>query len=435
MKKTGLILLCLLATRPCWADFALYMYEGDSFRAGAGKSSTADNAAVVFNNPGALIALPSHSVLIEGQYYDSRVTFTNTGSTDAIGNPLSGGNGGDGGVSQFVPSVYYADKADEHWSYGVALNVPFGLSVKWPDNWVGRYQVTETGISTVNINPAVAYRLNEHVAIGVGISAQYANAKLANAIDFGAVCFAFLDPTTQCVPAGLTPQAADGKVTVKGDDWGYGYNIGLYLTPAQDTHIGLSYRSKIDYKLHGTADFTIPSSATVFNPAFTDTHVSVPLTLPEMFSAGVSHAISPAVLLSADATWTRWSRLKSFDFAFDNPAQPPVSITRNWKDTWRYALGIAYRKNSQWTWQGGIAYAQSAIPNETLDPAIPISNAWWYSAGFLYTLSVNTTIGAGINHIQFADRTMDRTGLYGDTVIGPLRPKLDVYSVQLKWTY
>lgn len=427
-------MICLAASRLCLADFAIYMYEGDSFRAGAGKTSTADNSAVIYNNPAALVALPTHSVLVEGQYYETSVTFTDTGSVDAAGNTLTGGNGGVGGARQFVPGFYLANTLNSRWSYGLALNVPFGLSTNWPDHWAGRYQVTETAINTVNINPAMAYQLNQAIAIGFGISVQYASAKLANAIDFGAVCLSQLSSAT-CISLGMTPQAADGKVTVKGDDWGYGYNLGLYYTPSHDTHIGLSYRSKIDYKLQGTADFTIPSQASVFNPAFTDTNVTVPLTLPEMFAVGVTHAVTSKVRVSADATWVRWSRLKSFDFSFENSSQPALSLTRQWKDTWRYALGIECKKDSKWKLHGGIAYAQSAIPDSTFDPAIPIADSWWYSAGFLYTISDTALLGAGINHVEMAERTMNHKGTYSDTLRGTLRPRLNVYSVQLKWTY
>jgi long-chain fatty acid transport protein len=434
MQKTGLILLCLGTTQPCLADFALYMYQGDSFRAGAGRTSTADNSAVIFNNPAALVDLPTHSVLIEGQYYDTSVTFHDTGSMDVGGNSLSGGNGGDAGITQVVPGFYFANALNQHWSYGLALNVPFGLSVKWPSNWVGRYQVTESGIKTVNVNPTAAYRVSPSVSIGFGISAQYTSVKLANAIDFGAVCLSQLSVAT-CTGLGMTPQAADGKVTVKGDDWGYGYNIGLYFTPSPATHVGVSYRSKIDYKLQGTADFSIPSQAAVFNPAFSDTHVSVPLTLPEMFAAGISHAVTAKLVISADATWVRWSRIKSFDFTFANPSQPALSISRNWKDTWRYAVGVEFRKDSKWKLQGGIAYAESAIPDNTLDPAIPIADAWWYSAGFLYAISGTTSLGAGINHVEFADRAVNHTGVYNDSLRGTLYPRLNMYSVQLKWTY
>jgi len=425
-------LLFLIGMSPiCRADFGLHMYQGDSFRSGAGKTSTADNAAVAFNNPAALTHLSARSFLFEGTYYATSIAYTDNGSTDVIGAPLSGSNGGDAGTNQLVPGLFYADKLNSRWSYGVALNAPFGLSVEWPDTWIGRYHVIKTGIETININPALAYKINNNVSIGFGISAQKATAELSNAIDYGAVCFQVAGPVF-CSGVGLTPQSADGKVTVKGDDWGYGYNLGLFID-AGASHIGLSYRSKIDYQLKGTADFTNPPQAAAFLPAFTDTNATVPLTLPEVFSLGLTQDLSAALRLSLDATWTRWSRIKSFDFTFENPAQPGLTINRNWKDTWRYALGLEYKKDSRWTFQGGIAYADSAIPDSTLDPAIPIANAWWFSAGVIYSYSQTFNIGAGLNHIKFVDRTMNNTGPYGDTLRGTLSPKLNVYTVQLIW--
>ena len=72
-------------------------------------------------------------------------------------------------------------------------------------------------------------------------------------------CAVSLGPV--CGLIGLGPQNADGRVKVKLNDWGLGYNLGLLLQPVETTHLGVSYRSAVRHDLSGTAQFLVPAAA------------------------------------------------------------------------------------------------------------------------------------------------------------------------------
>ena len=414
-----------------YADYALHMYLGDFGHSGAAKTTSQDNASAAFNNPAALPALADQQLSFDAQYFMSSASFTNQGSTDAISQPLTGSNGGDPGSNTLVPGLYYSYRLSDRFGLGLTINAPFGLETEWDSStWVGRYQSVKTGIQTLNINPALGYKIDETWSIGGGISFQEAKAELSSAIDFGAVCFALLDPTT-CAGIGLpAPQAADGFLKLEGEDTGIGYHLGLLYQTAK-TRIGVTYRSQINYTLEGDADFTTPAQAAAFAPAFTDTQGSVDLTLPEVASIGIAHHPSDQWAVFADATWTRWSRIKEYHIRFANPAQPDQILPRNWKDTWRLAVGADYKLNPQWMLQGGLAYAQSAIPDETFDPSIPTSDAYWLNLGTKYQASNSVTLSFGIAHIFFDARTINYTGSYSETVRGTVDPELNVLNARL----
>jgi len=436
-KTIGLLLvsliISLIATPAARADFGLHMYQ-DFNHASAGKNTITENASTAFNNPAGMGYLEGkHQFTVDLTYYMPSATFTDTGSTDNTGAPLTGDNGGDSGQDTPVPGFYYTYRLNDRWSLGATVNVPFGLGTEWDNNtWIGRYQSIEIGIETLNINPSASVKLNNAWSLGFGLSIQRADANMKNAIDFAAVC---LDQLGAAVCNGIgippAPQSADGLLELEGNDTGYGFNFGLLYKQNRST-FGLTYRSKIDYTLEGSANFTMPPQAILFAPNFTDTTGKIDLTLPEVISLGYKYDYNKWSWM-ADATLTKWSRIKEYRIQFES-GQADLVIPRNWEDTWRYAIGANYQYSNDLALQGGIAYAKSAIPDSNFDPTIPISNAYWVTLGVSYSPSKTTNMEFGISHIIFDDREINYTGLYGETVRGKIDNDLNVLSATLNWS-
>ena len=98
--------------------------------------------------------------------------------------PLAGDKGDPRTVAP-VPTAFYARPlgADGGISgHGLALTAPWGLGVQYEDDWFGRYNSIETRLTTVNVSPALAYRVTEWLSIGGGVNVEYADAKLTNAL-------------------------------------------------------------------------------------------------------------------------------------------------------------------------------------------------------------------------------------------------------------
>ena len=158
----------------------------------------------------------------------------------SIPDPANVGAGStDLGLTQPVPNFYYSHEYSDRLWFGVGVNAPFGLKTDYDSNWVGRYHADKSELLTININPSVAFRIDEHASIGFGISAMYGDAVT----------------WTNWINGGLFdgPPPCDNDLfgSVKGDDWGFGFNAGIILEPSPQTRLGLHYRSKVNLELEG----------------------------------------------------------------------------------------------------------------------------------------------------------------------------------------
>lgn len=355
--------------------------------------------------------------------------FTNSGSTAVDRTPLIGNNGGDAGEDVFVPNFYAAWNLSDRVKLGLGVNAPFGLATEYDDNWVGRYQAVTSELTTININPTVAAKVTDELSLGLGINIQYANAKLSNAIDFGAIGRGFGLPTR--------PQSADGFIEVEGDDWSVGYNLGLLYEASPETRIGSPYRSGIDYTLKGDADFTVPAAAGILTRSgrFIDTDARAELKTPDSLSLGFYQQVTPELALLADVTWTNWSKFEELRIQFDNPVQPDSVQPENWKDTIRVGLGVNYAASDALTLRAGVAYDQSPVRDEFRTPRIPDSDRVWLALGASYRPSESLSLDFGYAHLFIGDGSIAQVSSAGDTLRGDVESDVDIIGVQLNWRF
>ena len=86
-----------------------------------------------------------------------------------------------GGAGADLVLCAAGDAARDVW-VGLSLTSPWGLGVEYDDDWFGRYDSIETRLTTINVSPALAYRITEWLSIGGGLNVEYADAKLTSAL-------------------------------------------------------------------------------------------------------------------------------------------------------------------------------------------------------------------------------------------------------------
>jgi long-chain fatty acid transport protein len=445
-----MVSLLAMASPAFSAGFALIEQGvGGLGNAYAGASAIAEDATTIFFNPAGMTRLKGQQALAALHVIMPQSEFKNAGSTlsPALGGAaLSGNDGGQGGVTGLAPNLYYAANLDNGWACGLGINAPFGLSTDWNDGWVGRYHALRSEVMTVNINPSLAYRVNEHLSLGAGVSAQYVKAELSNAIDFGSIAFAS--------SGGLagTRQQQDGKVKLEADDWGYGYNLGLLLDITEDSRVGLSYRSRIKYTAKGDADFTVPASISGIPGGlgaglaarFADTDVKSEITLPDSASLSYYHRLNPKWAIMADVSWTNWSTFDELRIEFDNPLMPDNVTTENWKDSWRYSLGANYHPSERMVVRAGVAYDEEPIPDaESRTPRIPGEDRLWTALGLGYRIGEQAQVDLGYAHLFVKDSKINRQAgtnpagedFFRGTLVGEFENSVDIISLQLAYNF
>lgn len=309
---------------------------------------------------------------------------------------------------------------------GIGVNAPFGLATKYDRDWVGRYHAVESDMLSVNINPSVAYEINDNLSIGGGFSAQYVKAKLSSMIDFGTIGAQMRIP-------GLLPQQNDGFFELEGDSWGVGFNLGLLYEFNNHTRAGVSYRSRIEHTLKGDANFSnVPAP---LSPTFRNTGGEADVTLPDSISVSFIHQFDPQWMVMADFTWTNWSLYEELVVTFDSGLTPNRTVNR-WQDSYRYSLGASYMPGKNWTIRIGAAYDTSAIGDrEYRTPRVPDADRIWAALGAGYKLSDMFSLDFGYAHLFIDDPEIEKTATGGDALRGGLRGSykshIDIISAQL----
>lgn len=357
----------------------------------AGAAASAEDASTIFYNPAGMTRLEGKQVVAGGHIIMPSVKFHNEGSAHLLqgvtGQPLSGGDGGDSGVTKAVPNFHYTRKLSDRFAVGLGVSAPFGLATEYDKHWVGRYHAIESDFLSVNINPSVAYKVNDNLSVGAGISVQYIKAKLTNAIDFGTLDFL----GKLGLPAhalGLTPQEADGHAKLDGDSWGVGYNIGFLYEFTKNTRMGIAYRSRIEQTIDARAEFSGVPAGLASVPVFKDTDAKAEITLPDNLSISFFHQLNPQWMIMADFTWTNWQLFEELKVKFDNENQPDSVTAENWKDTYRTSLGVTFMPDNNWTFRAGTAYDSSAVADKRYrTPRIPDGDRIWAALGIGYKFS------------------------------------------------
>lgn len=167
-----------------------------------------------------------------------------------------------------------------------------------------------------------------------------------------------------------------------------------------------------------------------------DTHAQSSVMLPDNVLFGLSHRVTPQWTVSADAMWTHWSLIRQLKTDFAS-VQRDDTLTLNWRDTWRLAVGANYQSESgKWALRSGFAYDQSPVSSAQLrSPRIPDGNRYWLTVGFTYALFQNINIHGAYAHLFVDDLAISRQGASADFLNGQYVEQFNIGGLQLDWRF
>ncbi|MFV1922145.1 MAG: OmpP1/FadL family transporter [Methylotenera sp.] len=392
------------------AGFALIEQNASGMgNAYAGAAAVAEDASTIFFNPAGMTYIEGTQAVGAIHLIKPNAEFNDNGSVAGAGKPL-GDEGPNAGDLAFVPNFYFMTEISPSVKVGVGVNVPFGLKTEYDDEWLGRFQANKSEIRTININPSIAFKVNDQLSLGFGVSAMRAEATLTRSVNFGV--------------------AGEGGVKVEGDDWGFGFNLGAIYQVTSDTRIGVAYRSKIKQKLEGDVKFARP--ALIPNAgAAADGDVTAAIDLPESFSLSAFSSLNDKWDLMGDVTWTRWSQFKELKIVRDNGV--PLQVTpENWENTMRYSVGVNYHFSDTLKLRAGLAYDEEAIKNDYRTARIPGNDRKWVSLGASYKVTPVSTFDIGYSHLFLSDAKIDDSQIStgNGRIKGDYDGSVDILSLQ-----
>lgn len=455
----GGVILAISAGHAFGAGFALQENSGSAVgNAFAGGAASAEDASTLWSNPAGMSRLGSPQVALAVHLITPSFKFKDDGSVNAAFQPL-GGTGGDAGSLKVVPNLYVAVPINTQWSVGVGLNAPFGLVTEYDDSWLGRFQAVKSDISTINVNPAVSWRVSNTFAVGVGVDWQRVDAELTQKANYSAALglAAVTAAGAGVIPPGLVPTIVAltpglaSNVRVKGDDSAWGWNIGFLWDATPQTRIGAQYRSSIKYNVAANISFDHPALpalppalapvvgglAAAVNGALANGGVTARIEVPDTANVSVFHRLNDRWDLMADLQYTRWSTFKELRFVRTTGVTLPVT-PENFDDAWRVSVGATYHWNDAWSFRGGLAWDQSPVNLTDRTPRLPDEDRVWIAVGAQYKFNRNLALDTGFVYIPV--KSPDIAQNEGSTptsglIKGHYDANVTIFSAQLTYSF
>jgi len=404
-------------------------------RAFAGSTSTANDLSVIASNPASMR-------LLEGRQFQADLSAINfsaklqggASAKHASGADISGGRGGDAGLIAPVPVVYFHLPLNEDMHLGFSMIVPFGLKTEYDRNWVGRYHGVKTEMRTIDLGAAFSWDVNPFVSLGASVFVERLDIEMSNAIDFGAIL------ANAGVP-GYVPGNADGFSTIEGNDTSLGYVLGSTFSLNENTHIALSYRSKVEHKItDGTARFEVPTATAatlaVARPGwFINTAGQAKMTLPASATLSASHQLNERWAIMADISHTYWkSAFDQVTVKFSS-AQPDNNLKFGYKDTTFASIGSEYQFAPDFILRAGLGYDPTPTTSADRDVRVPDSDRTWLSLGLSYFPIENTEFSFGYTHLFMSEPKIDIMATGNNNLVGKYKVNSDILSASIHYRF
>ena len=407
---------------------------GNAFAGGAAATEDASSMSV---NPATLSKASGAQVVMGLHLITPSIKFKDDGSSAAAFQPL-GGSGGDAGSTVPVPNLYLAVPINRDWVFGLGVNVPFGLITEYDDDFIGRFQGIKSDVKTININPALSWKVNDRLALGVGVNWQRIDANFTSAVNYSGVLAqaAGIAAAQGAIPAAIVPSiigatpGLESKSTVDGNDSAWGWNAGLLWDVNALTRVGVSYRSPIKYKVTGSVGFDNPTPSVpaplapvvaglaqqINSTVLSSGGITSDIKLPGSANLSIFQSFNERWDWMADVQWTGWSTLKDLTFV-RTTGSVLQSTPENFDDTWRFSAGTSYKYSDQWKFRGGVAFDQSPVNTTDRTVRLPDADRWWLTAGAQYKLTPQIKFDVGLAYFFFDKPTIDQnagnTAQYG----------------------
>ncbi len=260
-----------------------------------------------------------------------------------------------------LPTLFAAAPVSDSVFVGFGAFANFGLGLKWPDDFDGRFESSAANITTFTLNPTVAWRIDRNWGVGAGVDVVRSTVELAQK---------------------LYLVDAEGSLRMGGGTYGVGVNAGVGGRLLGDKlSAGLSWRSAVRLRFSGRADFQVPKE---FESTLRDQDVATQLTLPHVFSLGAAYRLVGNARLIGEVGYTMWSSFDAIRIDFAESDDLDQELRRDWKDTVSVRVGGEVEVMGRLTLRAGAGWDPTPSPSDTVSPSLPDSDRLLLSAGAGY---------------------------------------------------
>jgi long-chain fatty acid transport protein len=413
MKKSigamALVVLMIFALSPSahGAGFLIYEHGAVAMAMGGAFVGLANDATAIFHNPAGI-------AFLEGTQVSAGVTLIFPSSTltmpdiDLV-NPAYPETYEQVSQVFYPPTFYITHKFSDNLVAGFGFFAPYGLGTEWPNptTFPLRYISTKADMQTLIFNPTLAYKFNDNLSIGVGVS--YIHSSLDLDLTYLLDLTAIPPLGTYDVPITVenttgTTWAVNAGALYKGEKFSLGFNWRGGFT--------IDYDGELDLDV-SNVPIAIPENGTVV----------APFSFPHIFGIGLAFNLSDQLILTGDVHYVLWSAFDRIVVEADVPGLPIAldfpPIDENFEDSFLFRVGMQYQMNENFALRGGFLYDQTPQPVESMDTMLPDSDRWALTAGFGYNIG-GFAIDVAYQFEPFKDRTSPNRDIYDIPLLGNL---------------
>jgi long-chain fatty acid transport protein len=389
--------------------------------------ATASDPSAIYFNPAGLAFQNGINVLGGINFIMPSTSFTGSGVQRPVQTQTNS--------QVFTPfNVYGSYQINDQIVVGLGIYNPFGLGTQWPDKWgqmvtipgspysnlyVGGASSVNASIATYYFNPTIAYKINDQLSVGLGVSYVYATVSMSQ--------------TNPAITSTGTYLGGYFKSQLDGTGSGFNANIGVMYKPTDQLSLGFSYRmtTKIDFS--GDAKFTnIDVPTTLFLPSppypaglsywnaisanYPGGSGKATLPMPGNLYLGAAYQLQPDLRVEGDFQWVQWSSYDQLQINLTPVVaggQGTKTSSKNWNDGYLFRIGAEYTINDQWTVRAGGVEDLSPQPPSKTEPMLPDGDRTDLTLGGSYKITNNFHVDVAYMIVLFADRNAANSALPG----------------------
>ena len=296
--------------------------------------ATADNPSAIYYNPAGITQLEGEHIQAGSLFY--------LGIYGDYQSPTGSSLHNDPALIAAPTLQYTISPEDLPLSFGFGIYEPFGLSMKWPDNAPFRQEGLEASLTYITMNPIVAWKVLPSLSIAAGPTFNYSQLDVVQG----------LFPSPNILPG--------DQAKFKGEDWSYGFNLGMLWQPHPQWSFGASYRSSSRMNYQG--NFTLQPSPPL-QPGSTAT--SSTLDFPQIAIGGISFRPTPKWNIEFDLDWADWNSVNSL--AIQGVSNRPL----DWHSTFMYEIGVTRYFDNGYYLSAGYFFSPASTSTQFFTPLDP----------------------------------------------------------------
>lgn len=338
-----------------------------------------------WTNPAGMTGLTEDSILGGIMVLVPKLEFESNVAT------AGGDDGGNAGGVAAIPSFFYTKVLSERARFGLSSVAPLGGGVDFGDNFVGRYAIQKIELQAVALTPSFAYKVNDRLSLGAGVSVVYTILEQELAIN------------------SLAP--GDGKAKFEDlDDVGFQGVLGLTYQMTDETLLGVVYRSEMDTDLEGTLKV---ENLAVSVP---DRSIKLAWVNPQWLEIGLRHTLNDKQTLFFNLGWQEWSSFSQNTLSVTNTGNSLI-LERDWDDTWHAGVAYAKKLSGESGYSLGISYESSPVEDDKRTLDFAVDELWKLSGSYAWKGKNKFDYAVGATLYLIGDAPVDQTA-QGVRVVG-----------------